>query len=206
MDPFCRATRLQLLKRMGISWIIEKLRHRKPARESSLPHGSLAHAKQCQTLAWESNNEVTTLVQEFIALGFERIGCFQTHSFLGGPQELVVLYYPAAHFYGMIFRPNAGRVAFELCCQTDEPQGISVSNDADHVTWHQPPYGAAFKKAGASLRELFQELLERAAGKDRVPASAETFIEDFEYWVAATAERQIARDSKKTGDSSFKQP
>jgi hypothetical protein len=159
---------------MGLGWIVDKARNgllasgaRGPKALQAIPEAS-----------WESDPAVAGVVAALRGLGFQRIGTFQTTQ--EPRNELGALYFPQAHFYGLVHPPAGGRVEFELCCQLDDFAGVSVTNSAQLDTWHDSPGNLTHRFPDAPVGVVFSNLLQKTSGHDRLPASPDTFICDFE--------------------------
>lgn len=137
--------------------------------------------QRVQLFDWEGFPPIAAQKSQLHAIGFREIGPFKT-SFNTCP-EFVALYFPPAHFYAMVFRPETATAeappTLELCCQLDRDKGVSVTNSVTLETWHNTPSGTQIRIPGAGLGQLLRTLLDKVSGLDREAATSDLFQEDF---------------------------
>lgn len=137
--------------------------------------------QRVQLFDWEGCPSIAAQKSQLHAIGFREIGPYRTS--VKTLPEFVALYFPPAHFYAMVFRPNDTTTdappTLELCCQLDRDKGVSVTNSVSHETWHNAPLGTQIRIPGAGLGQLLRTLLDKVSGLDREAATSDLFQEDF---------------------------
>lgn len=140
--------------------------------------------QRVQFFDWEGFPSIASQKSQLSAVGFREIGPFKTT--LKSCSEFVALFFPPAHFYAMLYRPQEtveapveGMPIMEMCCQLDREKGVSVTNSATLETWHDAPMGTQIRIPGAGLGQLLRTLLDKVSGLDREAATSDLFQEDF---------------------------